>query len=355
MNNRRAMALGVLLSSLLAACGGGGDGDQTPRVHFTKLVSFGDSLSDVGSYATPVLVAATGGGKYTINSATAKIWIEQLSATLGLGAVCAAQTGLNSTGPLVSFAAPTTNHAGCYGYGQGGSRVTNPIGPANQAVIALGDTSGYLGQLTDPLLNQMNRHLAASGGAYAGTELVLVLAGGNDVFMNLAAVGGGAITPTAGVTAMGVAGAELAGYVKALVLAKGAKYVVVVNLPDVSKTPFALSLPAATQGLIQTMSTTFNAQLAAGLAGAANVVSVDAFTQSQDQTAHPAQYALTNVTATACDLVKATLGSLGCTAATLIAGDTSRYQYADSVHPTPFGYQLLAQFVATQMAKAGWL
>jgi phospholipase/lecithinase/hemolysin len=208
--------------------------------------------------------------------------------------------------------------------------------------------------LTDPVVNQINRHLTAVGGSFAADDLVLVLAGGNDVFMNLAFVGAGAMTPTAAVTAMGTAGAELAGYVKALIVAKGAKYVVVVNLPDVSQTPFFITTPASTQGLVQTMSTTFNSQLSAGLAGTAGVVYVDAFTQGQDQNAHPAQYSLTNVTAMACDPVKVA-SSLMCTAATLIAGDTSHYQFADGVHPTPYGYQLLAEFVAAQMAKAGWL
>ena len=89
MTNRRAWAGAALLSGLLAACGGASDGDQNPKVKFTKLVSFGDSLSDVGSYATPALVASTGGGKYTVNGPSAKIWIEQLSATLGLGALAA--------------------------------------------------------------------------------------------------------------------------------------------------------------------------------------------------------------------------------------------------------------------------
>jgi outer membrane lipase/esterase len=46
---------------------------------------------------------------------------------------------------------------------------------------------------------------------------------------------------------------------------------------------------------------------------------------------------------------------LFCTADTLIAGDTSRYEFADGVHPSPYGYQLYAQAVALQMARAGWL
>ena len=46
--------------------------------------------------------------------------------------------------------------------------------------------------------------------------------------------------------------------------------------------------------------------------------------------------------------------SLTCTAASTIAGDTSKYLFADDVHLTPFGNQLLAQFVSKNMATAGW-
>jgi len=130
-------------------------------------------------------------------------------------------------------------------------------------------------------------------------------------------------------------------------------------LPDVSQTPLAYATDAATQGLISTMVTTFNAQLHAGLAGTVGVLEVDAYTQGRDQVAQPAKYALTNVTAPACDLTKlgTTLfaSSLVCSGATLIAGDVSHYQFADTVHPTPFGYSLLARFVAERMIVAGWL
>ncbi len=361
MARMRNWGLGLAAALLLAACGGGGDGDQSPRVRYSKMVVFGDSLSDVGSYRTPG-IAAQGGGKYTVNGADAKIWVERLASQAGVAAPCAAQTGLEASGPLAALAAPITNVAGCFGYAQGGARVTNPIGPANKALLALGNTQGYLGQITDPVINQMNRHLAAAGGTFAADDLVLVLAGGNDVFMNLATlqatVGAGGdptAAATAAVTAMGQAGAELAAYVQNLVVARGAQRVVVVNLPDVSKTPFAYSLDAQTQGLILTMSATFNQQLAAGLGNAPPVLLVDAFTQSQNQAASPAQYGIANVTVPACDLAVAQLGSLACSAATLIPGDTSRYQFADGVHPTPYGYQLLAQYVAEQMIRRGWL
>lgn len=363
MKRIRSWSWAAAAALLLAACGGGGDGDQSPRVAYGKMVSFGDSLSDVGSYATPGLVASTGGGKYTVNSAGAKIWIERLAAQVGVPAPCASQTGLEADprGPFAAFAAPITNHAGCYAYGQGGSRVTNPVGPWNKALIP--NPTGYLGQITDPVLNQIGRHLAAAGGVFKADDLVLVSAGPNDLFINIATlqatIGGGGdptAAATAAVTAMGVAGGELAAYVKNLIVAKGAKHVVVLNLGDASLTPEALLFDAATRGLILAMVQTFNAQLAAGLAGTDNeVLQVDLFTQVQRWAAAPAQYGISNMTANACDATKASQ-SLVCTAATTVAADVSRYFWADSGgHATPYGYQLTAQFVATEMIKRGWL
>jgi phospholipase/lecithinase/hemolysin len=353
----------MALALSLAACGGSEDGDQTPRASYGKLVSFGDSLSDVGSYRVGV-VAAMGGGRYTVNGSGGENWTELLAAQLGVDAPCAAQTGLNSAAALGGPVA-VENHAGCYGYAQGGARVTELVGPGNAALLALGDSSGALGQLTDPVVNQITRHLSAVGGRFAADDLVTVMAGGNDLFMNLATLqaqveaGADATTAaTAAVTAMGVAGAELAGYVKAMILAKGAERVVVVNLPDVSLTPMAASLDAGTRGLIQTMASTFNAQLAAGLGTTAGVLAVDAFTASQSQHADPAQYGVSNATTPACDLSGALASlptSLVCTSATTVAADTSRYYFADTVHPTPYGYKLLTQLVTDALLKAGWL
>jgi outer membrane lipase/esterase len=360
-------ALGLLTAALMVACGGGGDGDQSLRVSYGKVVSFGDSLSDVGSYAVSG-VAAVGGGKYTVNAGNSEedaIWVQRLAAQLGVAAPCAAQTGLNAIEAVVGFPpAVVTNHSGCYGYAQGGSRVTAPVGPGNVALFNVADPDTYsnaIGQLTDPVVNQITRHLAASGGSFAADDLVTVLAGGNDVFINLAVLsatisagGDPDAAAAAAVTAMGTAGAELAGYINSMIVAHGAERVVVVNVPDVSKTPFGLALDASTQALVLTMVTTFNAQLSAGLAGESKVLLVDAFTVDQDQASNPAPYGLTNVTATACDL-EAAPSSLLCSKGTLAEGATETYKFADSVHPTPYGHLLLARLVAKEMAVKGWL
>ena len=384
MNGLHVLASAAVLGGFVSGCGGGGPADApaTPAAtaaaaavqsasidslgrgaSYSSLVVFGDSLSDVGSYRTPG-VAAIGGGEYTVNGAHSAIWTELLARELALAKPCPAQTGLESSGPLAFLAAPTENHAGCLSYAEGGARVTDPVGPSNKALLALGSPSGYVGQLTDPLVSQIARHLAASGGAFNGGELVAVLAGANDLFMQLAtlqgtvAAGGDAnAAAAAAATAMGQAGAELAGYIRQQIVAHGARRVVVVTLPDVGKTPSARAETPATQALITLLATTFNAQLAGGLSGTPGVLLVDAFGASQDQAAHPRRYGLSNVTDPACALNAMLFPSaLVCsTPGTVIAGDVSHYSFADAVHPTPYGHRLLMRLVAATMTRAGWL
>ena len=47
--------------------------------------------------------------------------------------------------------------------------------------------------------------------------------------------------------------------------------------------------------------------------------------------------------------------SLVCNASNVISGDVSRYLFADTVHPTPYGYFLLAQLAANSLVAAGWM
>ena len=132
----------------------------------------------------------------------------------------------------------------------------------------------------------------------------------------------------------------------------------VLNIPDVKGTPFGKSTDASTQGLIDLMVTTFNDQLKAGLKDQAGVLLVDAYTASKDETANPAQYGITNATTPACILDNPSKNplssSLVCNANNVIAGDVSKYLFADTVHPSPYGYQLLAQLVAKELTLAKW-
>ena len=178
------LLLALLTAALMTACGGSHSDshsdDQPQRNHYSAQVTFGDSLSDVGTYAVGA-VAAARGGKYTINgdntainpTLTGKNWTEVIAAQLGLPAPCAAQTGLDGDASL-GFSVPVTDHPGCFGYAQGGARVSNPVGPRNKL------TGSPLGQLTVPVATQIANHLARSGGKFKGDELVFVSGGGND-------------------------------------------------------------------------------------------------------------------------------------------------------------------------------
>lgn len=283
-------ALGAAV--VLAACGGGNSG-----VDFTSMVSFGDSLSDVGTYKVGT-IAAVGGGKWTVNSSTARNWTELVAARAGTGAPCAAQTGLLTNIPGL-VGAPVTDVAGCRNYAQGSARVSQPFAPNSATLQAPPFNQINVGLMAMPVATQISTHLAKAGGSYDPNDLVTVMTGGNDLLMNFSgissasgggttaagaaaaagwpanvqatvALGGAAATDaavTAALTSMGQAGSELASLIRTQVLAKGARFVVVVNLPDATQSPSSLALDAPTRALINTMVTTFNSQLQAGLTG----------------------------------------------------------------------------------------
>jgi phospholipase/lecithinase/hemolysin len=453
---KTSFALALLTAAALAACGGSSSpraGDQTPATKFSAQVSFGDSLSDVGTYAVGT-VKALGGGKFTINGdntsinpdLTGKNWTEFVAAQLQLPVPCPAQTGLQGDATQ-GLNVPIALNVNCLNYAQGGSRVTDPVGPGNRL------TGAALGATTVPVVTQIANHLAKTGGKFSGTELVTVMAGGNDILFlmgqlsaNATAAGNaagaqtfavslatqlaaGATNPTTAfqsivqaiqtesaraghtndtivaaavqaavlagntaaaqssvylpmaakakadadaagqqaganylsansagvVTAMATAGGQLAALVKTQIVAKGANYVVVNNLPDVASTPSGKSQPAAVQTLIQTAVDAFNAQLKAGVAGDPKILYVDLWTVSHDEVINPGPYGLTNTSTPACGPNALGTTSLVCNAKNVIAGDVSHYMFADDVHPTPFENWLVARYVLEQMATKGWL
>lgn len=155
---------------------------------------------------------------------------------------------------------------------------------------------------------------------------------------------------------LGLAGAQMAALVKNEILAKGAKYVVVANLPDVASTPASKSKSADIQALTAAMVNAFNTQLKAGLAtDDPRILYVDLYTVSNDQVKNPAPYGLTNTSTPACGPNVLGTTSLACTNANTIAGDVSHYMFADDIHPTPFENNLIARYVLKDMAIKGWL
>ena len=153
-------ALAAMALAVLAGCGGTdpAPGNQSVKLKYSAQVTFGDSLSDVGSYAVGT-VAALKGGKFTINgdntsvnsTFTGKNWTELMAAQLGLPAPCAAVTGLDGDATK-GFSVPAKTNTGCYGYAMGGSRISNPVGSGHKA------TGSPVGALTYPITTQVANH-----------------------------------------------------------------------------------------------------------------------------------------------------------------------------------------------------
>jgi len=325
---------------------------KSPKIKFSSQVSFGDSLSDVGTYAVGT-IAAFGGGQFTVNSPSAKNWTALLAAEFGLAAPCAAQTGLDGD-PAQGFSVPPINHKGCYGYAQGGARVTNPIGIGNKLT---GGANATLGFLTVPVVQQIHNYLNASGGKFRDDEVVFVLAGANDVFFQLALLQTAMTEPATAVSSIALAASELATAINTQITGNGAKYVVVLNVPDIAITPLGATFDPSTRSFVDYMVNIFNAQLKLGVATNAHVLYVDAYAENYNQYVNPGAYGLTNVTDTACDLSPAKnplSSSLICTSNNLIPGVTDQYLFSDMVHPTPYGYGLIASLVAREMNNHGW-
>lgn len=394
----RSWALTAAAAALLAACGGSDPyvagsgqpaGAPTAKAGFKSVVSFGDSLSDVGAYAPATSLAGNGtapyfGGKFTANSATATIWVENLATTLGV-VITPAEVGFAGSSVKCPAAANPALASTCTGYGQGGARVTDPNGIGHLTA------TGALAALTVPVKTQIANHLARFT-SFKATDLVLVLAGNNDAFTQFGvfaatatqiqtdAAAGKITADQANVLAfqaqttaeegMKTAALELAGYIKTQILANGAKYVAVLMPLDAGVTPFGASVPASARPVLTTLTDTFNLWLRDSLTGQP-VQLVDLSSQLKDVIAHPASYGIVNTTVPACDATKISAitggavtdgSSLFCNSTVgapyngIRAGaDVNTWLFADSVHPTPAGHKTISDYVAAQLRAFGWI
>ncbi|MDQ0624292.1 SGNH/GDSL hydrolase family protein [Paraburkholderia graminis] len=390
--------------ALLAACGGGGDDNNnasssTPAGGVKlQVVSFGDSLSDVGTYA-PVIQGSFGGGRFTTNPG--EVWTQKVAEYYGDTLKPAYLGGFGK--PLAA--------AGGFGYAQGGSDVVNAQGK--------GWAPNNMAATTVPIVGQVQNYLSAHT-SFNANQLVLVNGGANDIFQfaentaNLTALGAALQTQfpllvqagklpntQAGQVAFIVgylqqlsnpqvaqAASQLAAQVKTIVNA-GATHVVVSTVPDIGNTPLGVAANASTPGsaaLLSGISAAYNYLFvqnltALGLLGTGKVIVVDAFTwQDQQLPNYKALGFTVSNTGTACNLTamqtnatayaranpSATNGltpeqygaqfgsSLFCSPQTYtVAGADQTYMFADTVHPSSHMHALFAQYVQQQIAATG--
>lgn len=394
MRHIRSWDLAAIAALFLAACGGSDpdvpgsgspSGAPTTAGSFTNVVSFGDSLSDLGTYAPATSLAGNGsppyfGGKFTTNLDTGStIWVENLATSLGL-LVTPAQVGF--AGSAVDCPAALANAAladTCTGYGQGGARVTDPNG--------IGKSGGAL---TVPVATQIATHLQRFT-SFKDSDLILVWAGSNDVLLQFSAftttaaqlqqaATAGEITvdqmnsrlfeaQTAAQGEAKKAALELATYVRTQILAHGGRYVGVINLPDIGDSPRGMSLPASARNVLTDLSRVFNLWLNDGLTGQP-VRIIDFYALYKKTSAALAQQGY-NTTTAACDADKISAitsgqitdgSSLFCNATPGVPYNALRadaqvdtWLFADSIHPTTAGHRAISDLIHDQLHAFGWL
>lgn len=365
----RVALLGAAI--VLAGCGGGSS--APPKAYVA-----GDSLNDVGVF----------GVRFTVQSAspstTYRVWPELIASGYRLNTLCPAY---NATLALVS---------GCTGYAVGAAQI-NPVtltktqvnpttSLVNGAVIDSDNTAqSVVRQLQD----------MGSGRTFGSDDLIMVDGGGNDVgdlaqsllealnvtnplraqalvayrtilkdLLPAATVDAVLDTDVNGLINLGGAYMQqtsimLSDAIKANVLAKGARRVVVLNIPDLSKTPSLNTQGPNAAAIVNGWAQAANATLAAQLsAESAKVVIVDFYSVLNGFVANPSSAsingtALTNVTDKACGTTDIKV----CTDAGLDSSGPATwrtYLFADNLHSTPFGNELMAQSVRAAIHAKGW-
>lgn len=326
-------AIFAVAISLLSACGGNGDSSSigsaaTPAGGINlQIVSFGDSLSDVGTYAP--IASAVGGGRFTTNPG--QVWTQDVAQYYG-DTLSAAYT--------IDFTHKLSAQSGL-GYAEGGATVATP---ANQSDFL----TEVIGNVEMPVTQQVSRYLAAHR-SFNTNQLVLVWAGANDVLRAGALPAAAQTVQTAATTL-----AEVVGQIAQ----NGATHIVVVNVPNIGLSPKGLASVDGGANLAQ-LSQLFNGSLNAalqsnGLQG--KVIQIDSYSWMNQIVANfkANGFAVSN-TSVACDPTKTPHATaLLCSPPTYVTANADQtYMFADDLHPTTHLHTLFAQYVEQQIASRG--
>jgi len=329
------VAISATLIAVLAACGGGGGGGESsssgspppPSGVRLQVVSFGDSLSDVGTFAP--LASAVGGGRFTTNPG--QVWTQDVAQYYGDTLTAAFTIGIDHK----------LSAQGGFGYAEGGATVATPANLNNFLVDVIGNVEM-------PVNQQVSSYLSTHGSFNSG-QLVLVWAGANDVLRAGQLPAAAPTIQTAASTLAQVIGQ---------IVGNGATHVVVVNVPNIGLAPKGLAAADGGANLTQ-LSQLFNSDLNAalqtnGLQG--KVIQIDSYTWVTNAIANYQAngFAVSN-TAQACDPSKTPDDtSLLCSKATYVTANADQtYMFADDLHPTTRLHALFAQYVDQQIAASG--
>jgi outer membrane lipase/esterase len=277
---------------------------------FTGLVVFGDSLSDAGNNALVFdnTIAAPGATRTALpipspafvptfpypsaRYSNGPVWIEQVASNLGLSATPSLAGGTN------------------YAFGAARSGPTGSAFPFS-------------------LRDQAAAFLADTGGTAPSGNLYVIQGGGNDARDALALFGRGGDP-----SALFAAFASDINAIISLIEAAGGDHILLLNVPDIGKTPAALALGPNASAAGSAISSSFNAALAAGLATLpattrADISLLDLFSLQNEVFSAPLAYGFTDVTSP-CAF------SVAC-----IANPAGSF-FWDGIHPSTSGHAVIA-------------
>jgi phospholipase/lecithinase/hemolysin len=297
---------------------------------YSAIYAFGDSLSDAGN----ISITTTAAGatqpvsppylKQQYGPIAANVfsngptWVQDLSIALGLGT-------------LAPSLAAGTDFA--YGRAETGSTPSNASDLTTQAISLPAQLKQFQARVPNPSAN----------------ALYTLSIGSNDLLGILANPG---LTADQQATDVNASVANEIGFVRQLI-AGGAKNLVVMNVPDLGKSPDvtqglangsntpSAALVAEASQLSSQYDTALGSQLAnLATTSGARIQVVDSYGLIDNAVANPAAYGLSNVTAPVWsgNYTSAASGTLAATA----PATQDQYLFWDHLHPTETGHQALA-------------
>lgn len=318
-----------LAALLVAAALAGGCASVQPQP--PRVIAFGDSLTDLGTFARRPGVRTA--GRFTTNPGP--LWVEVVAAGLGTSIAANRRAG---------WGAPPQGLGG-FGYAEAGARVAHQTARRNTEANAGPGSAGTI----LPVRAQVAAHLAAQG-RFAPGDVVLVWAGANDIFLHTF---GAPVAAAEGERLMREAARDLASEVRRMVDAGAAK-VVVLTIDDYGDAPATLGSPK--RPMMSAWTRAFNEEVAQEVAGMREAVIVDAGSVLREARRDPGRFGLKSGVDSACDLKKLPdEESIFCDASTLVARDAHlTHLYADGVHPSTAGHRIIGEKVLEAMRRAGW-
>lgn len=287
----------------------GQDAITVPAGGFSTVYAFGDSLSDVGNVSLGTLRNVPvsppySGGRFT----NGDVWVQTLSQDLGL---------------------PTLKPslAGGTGYAYGGAQTgATPVHAENPT-----DLPSQLGQFVASVPNP------------SPNALYTVWAGSNDV---LEIANNANLTVQQQQAAVSTAVANEVNFIAGLA-AHGAQNIIVMNVPDLAKTPYELGRPGSIAAASD-LAAQYDGQLAQSLgqfvaATGVKLELVDTYGLIDNVVANPGQYGFTNVTQPLWNgnLTDSNSGTLAATGSA-----ANSYMFFDSLHPSAQTHAILGSGVA---------